>query len=121
MCRRSLPLLFAGWTIFVWGNRISNILDDGRGFSATRTLGLSFAVAVTALGVVVAIANLRGGKPQWPLPTLVLATIAVWAIRVPLIAFDADHGVGFKIVHTALAAISIALGVAAWNDRTVSN
>lgn len=121
MCRRSLPLLFAGWTIFVWGNRISNILDDGRGFSATRTLGLSFAVAVTALGVVVAIANLRGGKSQWPLPTLVLATIAVWAIRVPLIAFDADHGVGFKIVHTALAAISIALGVGAWNNRTVSN
>lgn len=114
MCRRSLPLVFAGWTVFVWGNRISNILDDGRSFSATRTLNLGFAVAVIALAGLVVIADLRGGRPSWALPALVTATIAVWAVRVPLIVFNADHGVGFKLVHVALAAVSIALGARAW-------
>ncbi|MBI1843507.1 MAG: hypothetical protein HYR89_02680, partial [Actinobacteria bacterium] len=107
MCRRSLPLVFAGWTVFVWGNRIANILDDGRTFSATRTLSLGFAAAVIALAVVVVIADLRGGRPSWPLSALVTATIAVWAVRVPLIVLNADHGVGFKLVHAALAAVSI--------------
>ncbi|HVM03919.1 MAG TPA: hypothetical protein VM242_02000 [Acidimicrobiales bacterium] len=49
---------FAGWTVFVWGNRIWNILRDG------------------------------------------------------------EHGAAFKVVHLALALVSVAFAVAAWSIVT---
>lgn len=42
-----------------------------------------------------------------------LWTIYVWATRIWNIVAD-DHSLGFTVVHSALAAISIALAVAAW-------
>lgn len=116
MCRSSLPLVFVGWTLFVWGNRISNIIDDRSTGGATLTLGLIVASMIVALALVSAIAEVRGGHPQWLLPALVVVTAGVWALRVPIIAIDADHGVGFKLVHAGLAVVSILLGAAAWRS-----
>lgn len=76
---------------------------------------LGVASAIVTLSVFVVIADLRGGRPAWALPTLALTTTAVWALRVPVILLDAGHEVGFKVVHAMLAAVSIALAAAAWN------
>ena len=104
---------FAAWTLFVWGTRVSNILgDDG------STIDLILAVVLAALGLAVAVtAALR--RPQWPLIALVVATVATWAVRAPLILLDGDHGAAFKAVHAALAVVSLALAAAAWRSRGV--
>lgn len=39
-------------------------------------------------------------------------TVVVWAVRTPVILVH-QHPVGFKIVHTVLAAVSIALAISA--------
>jgi hypothetical protein len=104
---------FAAWTVFVWGTRISNIIDDGGAVGGGRALDLAVAGGLTILGLVVAVATWRR-RPAWALPALVVATVAVWAVRAPLILLDPDHGAAFKAVHAALAVVSLALAAGAW-------
>ena len=95
---RRWPLyLFVAWTVFVWAGRIRN--------------GGSVALAVSFLALAtVALWRRRG----W-VTALAVWTIAVWAVRTPVILVH-QHPVGFKVVHTALAAISVVLAVAAQRD-----
>jgi hypothetical protein len=96
-----------GWTLFVWGTRIVNILDDGGALA-----GLVPAVGLTALAVAAGVA-LRGrrGRPTWAPAALVVATVAVWAVRVPLLLVG-DRSGAFVAVHVALAGVSVALALA---------
>ncbi len=98
----------AAWTVFVWGTRISNIVGG-----AGSPLDLALAVGLAGLGVAAGLAAWRR-TPRWPLLALVLATLGTWAVRTPLILFDADRGAAFKTVHLVLAAVSVALVVVAW-------
>ena len=102
----ALLLAFAGWTLFVWGTRISNILSDGGGAPA-----LAVAVGLALLALAVAWHALQG-RWAWSVPALAAATLAVWAVRLPGVLLH-DHGVAFKAVHVALGAVSagLALGV----------
>ena len=93
------------WTLFVWGTRIANILTDGGGAGA-----LAVAVVLTALGLAAA-ASLAAARPPWAVPALALATIAVWAVRVPLVLTN-GHEAAFVVVHLVLAAVSVALAAA---------
>ncbi|MDQ3384645.1 MAG: hypothetical protein M3503_01330 [Actinomycetota bacterium] len=102
-----IPAALAAWTAFVWGTRVRNIVRDGG-----ATLPLLVALGMVALAVVVAASLVRGGTPRSAVPALAAATVAAWAVRTPSILLG-DHGAAFKIVHTALALISIALAVAA--------
>ena len=98
MRRPSWTLIaFLAWTVFVWAGRIRN--------------GGSVLLAVTFL-VLAAAAVWR--RRRW-ITALVVWTVAVWAIRTPQILI-ADHPVGFKIVHTVLALVSIALAASAQRD-----
>lgn len=103
---------FAAWSVFVWGTRARNIVEDqGSSFD------LVAALALTALGVAVAVAA-RRGRLDPVLAVAAAVTVAVWALRLPLIVLDGDHGGAFKAVHAALAVVSIGLALAAW--RTTS-
>lgn len=104
---------FAAWTVFVWATRVSNILDDGGASGAALAVDLAIAVAMTLLGLLVALATWKG-RPTWALPALVVATVAVWGARTPLILLDPEHGAAFKAVHTGLALVSVGLAAAAW-------
>ncbi|MEY2461406.1 MAG: hypothetical protein QOG30_3236, partial [Acidimicrobiaceae bacterium] len=53
-------------------------------------------------------------RGRW-ITALVVWTIAVWAIRTPQILV-ADHPVAFKVVHTVLALVSIALAALVQRD-----
>jgi hypothetical protein len=116
LSRRRGTVALVVWTFLVWTTRIANIwrdadLDTGERWGRTL-LALSFTVL--AIGVVVALGRLRqatvvavGALAGW--------TIAVWVVRgVGILA--ADHDLGFKAVHTALAVVSIALAVLAWRE-----
>jgi hypothetical protein len=95
MRRRSWTLwLFLAWTVFVWAGRIRN--------------GGSVLLAASFLALV-ALAIWRRGR--W-ITALVVWTIGVWAVRTPDILVH-DHPVGFKVVHTVLAAVSIGLAISA--------
>ena len=103
-----VPAALAGWTVFVWGTRIRNIVRDGGG-----TLSILVALGLVALAVIVAISLVRAGTPRWAVPALAAATLAAWAVRAPMILLG-DQGAAFKVVHTVLALVSIALAAAAW-------
>jgi hypothetical protein len=102
----ALLLVFAGWTLFVWGTRISNILSDGGGAAA-----LLVATGLVALGLAVAL-HAFTRRLAWSVPALVAGTVAVWAVRVPGVLLH-DHSTGFKAVHLALGVVSVLLALAA--------
>ena len=103
---------FAAWTLFVWGNRISNILSDTEATAADKALDLTVAGGLVVLALAVAVAARTGWQRRRVVTAAAVATFAVWAVRVPLL-LAADHEAAFKIVHVALAAVSIALAAAA--------
>ena len=89
-----LLIAFVGWTVFVWAGRIRN--------GGSALLAASFlALAVLAVW--------RRGR--W-LTALVVWTVGVWAVRTPFILVH-DHPGGFKVIHTVLAAVSVALAISA--------
>jgi hypothetical protein len=90
------------WTLFVWATRIRIILSQD---------GSRSAVIVPVVLTVLAIAALVERR-RW-LAALAAATIAVWVVRLPLVLIH-HHSVGFKVVHAALAAVSIWLAAGAW-------
>lgn len=92
--RRWPLIVFLAWTVFVWAGRIRN--------------GGSVLLAASFLVLAVMAAWRRG---RW-ITALVIWTIGVWAVRTPYILVH-DHPVGFKVIHTVLAAASIALAISA--------
>jgi hypothetical protein len=97
----ALPL----WTLFVWLTRVRNVVrDDGLG------IGLVVPVALCALAAVALVDRRRG------VPLLAALTVGVWLIRLPFVLAH-EHSAAFKVVHTALAVVSI--GLAALSVRAV--
>jgi hypothetical protein len=92
--------------LLVWGTRISNILSDDGGTGA-----LVVAAGLTALAVA-ALASLLGAPLPWAVPALAVATLVVWAVRVPLLLGN-GHGAAFVVVHVVLATASVVLAVGA--------
>ncbi|MEY2461979.1 MAG: hypothetical protein QOH64_117 [Acidimicrobiaceae bacterium] len=109
---------FAAWTLFVWVGRIRNVWADAS-LDTTEKVGSS-ALATTfvvfaSLTLVWAIGRRRAGLPPsmvYLVGTFAAWTTGVWVVRSIGIWLH-EHPVGFKLVHTVLAAISITLAVAA--------
>lgn len=111
--------VFVAWTLFVWTNRIRNIFDDGAGSGTSGGIDpvdLTAATVMVVLALLVAV-TARRGRPAWALPALVVATVATWAVRVPLTLANPEWEVPFKVVHAGLAVVSIGLAWAAWRTR----
>ena len=128
----ALVATFAVWTLLVWGGRIRNIVaaDDLDAVGRAWRLGLAavFVVgAVIVLGMLwaargdVQVHRQPGGSHRVVVPSsllravtaLAVTTAVVWLVRGGAIVLG-DYDAGFKVVHSALAVVSIALGVAAW-------
>ena len=117
MRRRPFALALVAWTFFVWTTRIANIWRDEAlelGEKVGRT-GLALSFTLLALAVVVTLWRrverasfvAVGGLAAW--------SVVVWVVRDARI-LAADHDVGFKLVHTVLAVVSIALAALAWRE-----
>lgn len=110
--RFAAPLL-AGWTVFLWGSRIRNVLVD----EDLSTIGQAWRLGVAGLFIVLGVVTLwawrRRDEPvrfARVLGVLVVWTIGFWIVRGGGILID-DHTAGFKAIHTVLMAISIGLAV----------
>ncbi|MGH9191823.1 MAG: hypothetical protein ACRDZ0_05045 [Acidimicrobiales bacterium] len=105
------------WTFLVWTTRIANIwrdsdLDTGERWGRTL-LALSFTIL--AIAVVAALARRLGQATAVAVGALAAWTVAVWVVRgIGILA--ASHDVGFKVVHTLLAVVSIVLAALAWRE-----
>lgn len=124
--RRFRPaLLLSAWTLLVWTTRIRNIWTDDSLTTSGQVWRTVLAGVFTAFAVVTIGAWLRARGstdtssrllPPW-IRAFAVWTIAVWSIRAVQIG-GADHGFGFKVVHTVLAVVSVALAL--WADRVAS-
>ena len=117
MRRHPFALALVAWTFFVWTTRIGNIWRDAdldTGDKVGRT-GLALSFTLLAVGAVVAL--WRGSERTRLVAVGALAawSTAVWVVRDARILV-ADHEVGFKVVHTVLAVVSIGLSVLAWRE-----
>jgi hypothetical protein len=90
------------WTLLIWATRIRIILSQDGG---AAELVVPIVLTVLAVGALVE-------RRRW-LAVLAAVTVAVWMVRLPFVLLH-QHSAGFKVVHAALAAISIGLAVAAW-------
>ncbi len=106
--------LFAAVTLLIWGNRVWLAWSDAK----LGVLGkLGYSVPITAF-VVAALATLgmqlsdraRGRRFRSLVAALAVGTLAYWAVRLPVILFR-HHSVPFKLIHTVLALVLVALAV----------
>lgn len=115
--RRGPVIALVAWTFLVWTTRIGNIWRDDALDTSGRVGRTALALSFTVLAALVVGALLR--RPALVRPAVVALagwTAAVWVVRDTSILVG-DHDTAFKVVHTILAVISIAL--AAWAFRSL--
>jgi hypothetical protein len=103
----------AGWTLYVWANRIVNIASDDDLGTGSRVAGVALASSFVVLAGMVLAAWWRRAPLAAPVAALALWTVVVWVPRAVLL-FGSDHSGAFKAVHLALAATSMVLAALAW-------
>lgn len=107
--------LLVGWTAIVWVGRIRNLVGDADITGGARAWRIVVAVLFLGLAAVTATVPL-GLWHRRPLGSTRLVsifclwTIAFWSVRGAGLLLG-DHEAGFKVVHTVLAGVSIALAV----------
>jgi hypothetical protein len=116
------------WTVFVWGNRLSNAWSSTTestsakvGSSVLAAVFLAFAVATawivrrTRTAPLDRLPGAASSTMALVLQAFAIWTTGVWLVRVGAMAV-ADHSVGFKVVHAMLGVVSIALVIPAWRE-----
>lgn len=107
----------AVWTLFIWGSRVRNALDDDDLSGGGLARALVTALAFVAVAAVVLVAdNRRPGSIDRALGPIAVATAGYWALRMVVIAVG-DHSAGFVVVHLVLGVVSAGLAGAAWRVR----
>lgn len=114
-----MPIVVAlvAWTLVIWGQRISNIWQDQDLDPSGRLSRTALAASFVVLALVVAIAGWRASRETLVRAVGVLGvwTTVVWLVRATDILFG-DHGAAFKLVHTLLAIVSVALALIAYRQ-----
>lgn len=113
---RRMPFLraFGVWTFVIWVSRLRNIWQDDELDTAGQFGRSALAMTFVVGAVVLAFAAWRATPAALVRTVVVVAvwTIGVWVVRSARI-FVGDWSVAFKVVHTVLAVVSIALAAAA--------
>lgn len=97
------------WAVFTWGGRIGLLVGDEATMAKVR-IGLSLFVA--AVAVVASAARATWLRPA--VGVYSIATALVWSTSVFSVLGDPSSTLAFKLVHIALATVSIGIAVLAW-------
>lgn len=116
MSRRTLAIVIGVWALVTWGGRI-NLLTDPEAADPTTWLRVGASLAAAA-GAVVGL--LRVGRLSRSLvATYVAVTAFVWVASLVSV-WSSEHPLGFRLVHTGLAVVSLGLaGVASQTIRSL--
>lgn len=109
MSNRTLAVVIAVWAALTWGGRINLITDPEAADPATwLRVGASL---VAAAGAVVGLVRV-GRRSRALVAAYVAVTAFVWVGSLVSV-WTTEHELGFRLVHTGLAAVSLALAGAA--------
>lgn len=119
MNRRLDLAVLAGWTLLVWVGRVRNVVADDALAGWALTWRVAVSVAFTTAAIVLAVSLVRTPRLIAPPQSLsdrlgvglAVIGIAWWLVRGTGILL-ADHSAGFKLVHTVLALVTVALSAA---------
>jgi hypothetical protein len=117
MRRHKVAAALVAWTFLVWTTRVANIWRDADLDTGERWGRILLALSFTVLAIAAGVALWRRLAQATVVAVGALAawTVAVWVVRgIGILA--ADHDLGFEVVHTVLAVVSIALAVLAWRE-----
>ncbi|MBC8365750.1 MAG: hypothetical protein H8E59_12190 [Actinobacteria bacterium] len=112
---KRLLAVFIVWTVVVWGGRVRNIVADDALTAADRSWRLLVAavfLTFAALSIVVMAGwwrQRRVGSTRL-IAVFCIWTAAFWGVRWFGMVFG-DHDLDFKLVHSALALVSIVLAL----------
>lgn len=114
----SLPLAswrsaLALWTVGIWGSRLRNAFADDELAGAELVSAVVIAAVFVALGIVVGVGAVTRRWHWSPLIVLAIIGILRWTIRGPIILLSDEWSVGFKVVHTILWLVTVALSLLA--------
>lgn len=106
------------WTLGIWGSRIRNVVVDDEPELAARVVSLLVALALIGSALLLAFGLIRSA-PWTRSALLVLAVLGVlrFTVRGPFILLDDQWDTGFKIVHTILWTVTVALSLLAWREH----
>lgn len=110
MSTRTLMAVAGIWTLIVWGTRIPLLETDATGSDWFR-IGLGVVAAVVVIGGAVRYAATAPRMRAWVNVAFAFAMVFLWLPSL-LSVWTNDHELGFRLVHTALAGISMGFGVA---------
>lgn len=108
--RRVLGAAVAAWTLAAWGGRIG-LLTAPEAAEAVTWLRVGGSLA-TGLAGAAALAVGGGGTARRTIGVYAAWTAGVWGTSL-VDVWTHDHPLGFRLVHTALAAVSVGLAGAA--------
>lgn len=128
--RNGFGIALIVWTFFVWVGRLRNIIVDEAAFEwseAWRPLLVATFIGMAVIATVLLFLLLRASterfdrQHRWYRRSIMVLAgfgIVVWLVRGPDIAFG-EHSVGFIVVHSVLAVVTIGLGLGAiWSQRS---
>lgn len=116
-------LALGAWTVFVWFQRIGNVIGDDERSGFAQAWRLVVAVGFVAAGLALVgfvIAGQRGseiGRLASPLGLGLAAVGSAWWILRGGQILIGDWDLSFKMVHTVLAVVVVALSVMVWRSR----
>jgi len=112
----------AAWTLGIWVSRVRNAIADDDLDGAARASAILIAVAFVAGGLALATTLWTGHRWHAIVVDLLAgAGILRWSIRGPIILASDEWEAGFKVVHTVLWVVTVALSVMAWRELRSSH
>lgn len=116
-------LALGGWTVFVWFQRIGNVIGDDElaGFAQVWRLVVAVGFVVAGVALVGAvIARQRGiglGRVASPFGVGLAGVGSTWWVLRSGQILIGDWEFAFKAVHTVLAVVVVGLSVMVWRTR----
>ena len=116
--RRLVPAVaLSVWNLFVWGGRLRNLIAEPGDLLDANRWSLAGSILFCALAVATLVTlTLDRSRTDIPAITMAAVGIAVWSYRAVVI-LGRDYSVGFLIVHTVLALVTIVLGLVVIRSR----
>ena len=115
--------IFAGSTLLVWIIRVYNLFEDNEISNGERVWSLLVSTvfllaAIAVIKILVGSWRDRNIKKSRLITAFCIWTVTFWIVRSVGILI-ADHGAGFKIVHTCLAVVFILLALIVNRLKTI--